>query len=125
MTTTINNVLKAHDRARYGVAKLDRSVKHMHQINFFWVLSMAEGLNLTKSFGECSGKGSSLRAKTIEMLSISIFVAPMTKHKNRTNIKIKYVSDNFELINKSKDHNTTLSAEYDITEQIYLMNKTY
>ena len=43
-----------------------------------------------------------------------------------------YVSDNLELVNRSKEHlnynnpylNTTLSAEYDITEQIYLTNKT-
>ena len=50
-----------------------------------------------------------------------------------TDIKIKYVSDNLELINRSKEHlnyinpypNNTLSAEFDITEQIYLTNKTY
>ena len=43
------------------------------------------------------------------------------------------LSDNLELINRSKEHlnytspypNNTLSAEYDITEQIYLTNKTF
>ena len=57
----------------------------------------------------------------------------MVKHKKRTNIKIKYVSDNLEPINRTKEHlnynnpypNNTLSAEFDITEQIYLTNETY
>ena len=67
------------------------------------------------------------------MLSISIFVALMPKYRKRTDIKIKYVPDNLELINRIKEHlnynnlyqNNMLSAEFDITEQIYLTNKTY
>ena len=67
------------------------------------------------------------------MLSIAIFIALMAKHRNRTDIKIVYISVNLELINRSKEHlnyispypNNTLSAEYDITEQIYLTDKTY
>ena len=58
------------------------------------------------------------------MLSISIFVALMAKHRNRTDLKIKYVTDNLELVNKNNKHlkyehlypNNTLSSEYDITE---------
>ena len=50
-----------------------------------------------------------------------------------TNIKIVYISDNLELINRNKEHlnytdpypNNTLAAEFDITEQIYLTNQTY
>ena len=65
------------------------------------------------------------------MLSILIFVALMAKH-NCINIKIKYVTENLELVNRSKEHlnynhpypNNTLSAEYGIKEQIYLINKT-
>ena len=57
----------------------------------------------------------------------------MAKYSNRTNIKIVYVSDNLELIKRSKEHmnykktypNDTLSSEFDITEQIYLTNQTY
>ena len=69
------------------------------------------------------------------MFSILIFVALMVKHRNFTNIKIKYVTNNVELVNRSKEHliykykhpyqNKTLSAEYDKTEQIILTNKTY
>lgn len=90
-------------------------------------------LHLAKSFGECDGRGSSLRAEAVGMLSILIFIALMTKHQERIKIKIKYVSDNLELINKNKEYlnyinpypNSTLLAEYDITEQIYLTDKTY
>ena len=60
-------------------------------------------------------------------------MALMAKHRKRTDIKIVYVSDNLQLINTSKEHgnyknpypNSTLSSEFDITEQIYRLNKTY
>ena len=105
----------------------------MHQMSFGWVLATAQGIYLATSFGGCDGRGSSLRAEAVGMLSISNFIALMAKHRNRKDIKIVYISDNLELIRRSKEHsnytspypNNTLSAEYDITEQIYLMNKTY
>ena len=67
------------------------------------------------------------------MLSISLFIVLLAKYSKRTNIKIIYVSDNLELINRNKEHlnykdpypNDTLAAEFDITEQIYLTNQTY
>ena len=89
---------------------------------------------MEKSFGECDGRGSSLQAEAVGILTILTFIALMTKHRNCTNIKPKYVSNNLQLINRSKKHflnynnlypNTTLAAEYDITKQIYLRNKTY
>ena len=57
----------------------------------------------------------------------------MEKYSKRTNIKIVYVSDNLELINRNKEHlnykypypKDPLSAEFDITEQIYLKNQTF
>ena len=66
------------------------------------------------------------------MLSISLVIALMAKYSKRTNIKIVYVSDNLELIKRNKEHlnyknpypNDTFSAEFDITEQIYLTNQT-
>ena len=134
MTTTIDDVLKAHDKDGYLIAVSDGSVKHTHQMSFGWVLSTAGGLHLAKSYGGCDGRGSSLGAEAVGMLSISIFIALMAKHRKRTDIKIKYVSDNLELINRNREHlnytspypnNTTLSAEFDITEQNYLTNKTY
>ena len=67
------------------------------------------------------------------MLPISIFIALLAKYSKRTNIKIIYVFNNLELINKNKEYlnytdpypNNTLAAEFDITEQIYLKNQTY
>ena len=105
MNTTINAVPTAHDKDYgYLVAVLDKSVKHMYKMSFGWVLLTAKGIHLAKSFGGCDGRSSSLKAEAVEMLSISIFIALMAKHRKCTNIKIKYVSDNLELINRSKEH---------------------
>ena len=87
-------MLAAHDKDGYLVAVLDGSVKHMHQMSFGWVLSTANRLHLAKSFGGCDGRDSLLQAEAVGMLSISIFIALMAKHRNCTDIKIKYVSDN-------------------------------
>ena len=105
----------------------------MHQMSFGWVLSTVGWVYLATSYGECDGRGSSLQAEAVEILSISLFIALMAKHRKRINIKIIYVSDNLELINRNKEYlnytdlypNNTLSAKFDITEQIYLTNKTY
>ena len=67
------------------------------------------------------------------MLSISIFIALLAKYSKRTNIKIIFVSNNLELINRNKEHlnytdpypNNPLAAEFGIIEQIYLTNQTY
>ena len=133
MDTTIKDLLKANNEDGYLIAVLDGSVKHMHQMSFGWVLSTAGGVHLATSYGGCDGRGSSLRAEAVGILSISLFIALMAKYSKRTNIKIVYVSDNLELINRNKEHlnytdpypNNTLAAEFDITEQIYLKNQTY
>ena len=60
------------------------------------------------------------------MLSISLFIALLEKYSKYTNIKIIYVFDNLELINRNKEHlnytnlcpNNTLATEFNITEQI-------
>ena len=133
MEKTIEDMLKAHDKDGYLIALSDGSVKHMHQMSLGWVLSTADGVHLATSYGGCDGRGSSLRAEAVVMLSISLVIALMAKYTNRTNIKIVYVSNNLELIKQSKEHlnyknpypNDTLSSEFDITEQIYLTNHTY
>ena len=74
----------------------------------------------------------SLQAEAVEILLLLLYIGLIAKHRKRTDIKIKYVSNNLELMNRSKEHlnyidlypNNTLSAEFDITEQIYLTNKT-
>ena len=129
MATTINGVLKAHNKDGYLIAVSDGSVKHMHQMSFGQVLSTAGGLHLAKSFVWCDDRDSSLRMEAVGMLSIFFFIALMVKRRNCIDIKIKYVSNDLELISRSKEHlnysnpypNITLSAEYDITKQICLM----
>ena len=73
-----------------------------------------------------------MQTKIVGMLSISLFITLLAKYSKHTNIKIIYVSDNLELINRNKEHlnntdpypNNTLATDFDITEQIYLMNQT-
>ena len=123
----IDDVLRAHDKEGYLIAVSNGSVQHTHQMSFGWVLATADGVHLAKSCGGCDGRGSSLRAEAVGMLSISIFIALMAKHRKQTDIKIVYISDNLQLINTSKEYekytdpypNNTLSSEFDITEQIY------
>ena len=99
----------------------------MHQMSFGWVLSTVGGVHLATSYGGCDGRDSSLRAEAVWMLSISICIELMAKYSKRTNIKIVYVSDNLELINRDKEHlnytnpypNDTLAAEFDITKHIF------
>ena len=89
-----------------------------------WVLLTTKGLNFAKSFGGCDGRGSSLGAAAVGMLSFLTFVTLMAKHRSPTNIKIKYVADTLKPFNRSKEHsnyntlypNTTLSTKYDIIE---------
>ena len=133
IATTIDDVLKAHNKDGYLIAVSDGSVKHVHQMSFDWVLSTAGGVHLATSYGGCDGRGNSLRTKAVRMLSISLFIALLVKYSRRTNIKIIYVSDNSKLINRNKEHlnytdlypKNTLAAEFNITEQIYLTNQTY
>ena len=105
----------------------------MHQMSFGWVLSTAGGVHLATSYGGCDGRGSLLQAEAVGILSISLFIALIAKYSKRANIKIVYVSDNLELINRNKEHlnytdpypNDTLAAEFNITQQICLTNQTY
>ena len=130
MDTTIDDVLAVHDKKGYLVVVSDGSVINMHQMSFGWVLASAKGQHLVKLFGGCDGKENSLQAEAVGILSIAIFVGLMAKHRNYTDIKVKFVTDNLQL---SKEHlkykhlypNNTLKSEDDITEQIYLTNITY
>ena len=61
-------------------------------------------MHLAILYGGCNGRGSSLRAEVVEILSISLVIALMAKYSNCTNIKIVYVSDNLELIKRNKEH---------------------
>ena len=104
MATTIDDVLKAHNKDGYLIVISDGSVKHMHQMSFGWVLSTAGGVHLATSYSEYDDRGSSLRAEAVGMIFISLFIALLANYSKRTNIKIIYVSDNLELINRNEEH---------------------
>ena len=74
IATIIEDVPKAHDDNGYLIAVSDGSVKHMYQMSFGWVLSTAGGVHLATSYGGCDGRGSSLRAEAVGMLSVSLLL---------------------------------------------------
>ena len=55
-----SNKLKAHDKDGYLIVVLDELVKHMHPMSFGWVISTADGVHLTTSYGGYDGQESSL-----------------------------------------------------------------
>ena len=57
-------------------------------------MTTPEGKHLVQSYGPANGRGNSLRAEAVGMLSISIFVALIAKYKNRTDL----MSNSFQII---------------------------
>ena len=65
-----------------------------------------------------------------DMLSAWVFIAMVKQYKSNKErvVKVKYVNDNMEVVKRGREHktykesdaNTTLRAEYDLTEQIYI-----
>ena len=104
MEKTFEDVLKANNKDEYLIAVYDGSVKHMHQTSFGWVLSTADSVHLATSYSVCDGRGSSLRAEAVGILSISLVIALIAKYSNRTNIKIVYAFDNLELSKQNKEN---------------------
>ena len=104
MDTTIDDVLAAYDKEGYLLEVLNRSVKYIHKMSFGWVVATAKGTHLAKSFGGYNRRGSSLQAEAVGILSILMFVKLMAKHSNHTDLKIKYVTNNLEFVNRSKEH---------------------
>ena len=102
---------------------------------FAWVLSTPDDKRLATAAGNCQGRESSLRAESTGMLSASVFMVMIQLYRDEATIMIKmrYISDNLELINRGIEHggyeesypNTTLRAEYHVAEQIYLINQAH
>ena len=103
-------------------------------MTFGWVMCTPGGHRLAQAAGHCQGRESSLRAEATGMLSATVFIALLQQYRqeNITPVKVQYTSDNLELIRRELKHtnyrdsypNTTLTAEYDVTEQIYLTNQS-
>lgn len=96
------------------------------------MLRTPKGHPLVKSYGGCNRRGNSLRAKTIGILLISLFIA-LLQSTGIGMISLFIVTDNLELINRSNEHlnythpypHNALKSEYHITEQIYLTHLLY
>ena len=94
LDTTIDDIIAAHNEEGHLVSLLDSSVKHIHNMSFGWVLATAKERPLGRSYGGCVGRGNSLRAEAVGILSITIFVALLAKHQYRIDLCVNFVTDN-------------------------------
>ena len=103
----------------------DGSVK-VNNMAHGWVIANNDGTKIVCGAGAAQGKGSSLRAEGYGMLAATVFMTLIGEYTNRKDICIQRISDNEELINRCKAHqtyidtypNAAVKGEYDITEQI-------
>jgi hypothetical protein len=125
-------IVAAVEEHRHLLAVSDGSVKS-HDMSFGWILATPTGKRLAAAAGPCNGRGNSLRAEGAGMLSVTMFLALMTKYLEISQMKIVFISDNSELIRRLQVHkhydepypNETLKSEFDVTEQIYKTTTIY
>ena len=97
-------------------------------MTFGWIMSTPDGGRVDRCAGHCYGRESFLQAEATGMLSASVFMA-MIRQSNLNQdkeMRVQYASNNMELGKRGREHqdymelykNTTLRAEYDLTEQI-------
>ena len=104
-----------------------------HDMSFGWVLASPNGIVLAQGAVPGNGRGNSLQSKGADMLVFTVFIPLVLAYTNRTNLSLKYISDNQELINVMKDDrdydflfpNETTKFEFDITKQIFCTTKSY
>jgi hypothetical protein len=125
-------IVAAIEEHGYLLAVSDGSVKS-HDMSFGWILSTPTGDRLAAAAGPCNGRGNSLRAEGAGMLSVTMFIALITKYLEIEQMRIVFISDNSELIRRLQAHkhykepypNETLKSEFDVTEQIYRTTEIY
>ena len=101
-------------------------------MTYAWILSTPHGDRIAQCPGHSQGRESSLRAEATGMLSATVFLAMLQQYQQGTSkqLDVRYISDNMEIIKRGREHkeytesyaNTTLRAEYDVTEQIHVTN---
>ena len=97
-------------------------------MTFGWIMSIPDGESVASCAGHSYGRESSLRAEATGMVSALVFIAIVKQYNSNHDkiMKVKYVSNNMGLVKRGQEHrsyvdlyaNTTLQAEYDLTEQI-------
>lgn len=120
-------IMTQHDTHGHLLAVSDGSVL-FHNMSFGWVLATPDGVRLVGAAGPCNGRGNSLRAEGAGMLSVTLFIAILTKYLKMNIFNVICIADNAELIRRCKAHkqykepypNETLRSEFDVTEQIYM-----
>lgn len=111
----------------------DGSVRYISSMLFGWILATPDGLWLAAANGPSIGRGSSLCTKGNRMLSSALFLSLIADESPSKQCTIKYISDNFGLIQQNTKHleydvpypNTTIQPEFEIIKQIYCINKLH
>ena len=102
----------------------DGSVHYISIISFGWILANPEDYLLAAGSGPIMDWVSSLRVEGEGILSGVFFFSIIAHKYPSTHCTIKYISDNFGLIQKNYKHldydipypNTTLQSEFEIIE---------
>ena len=126
------DITAEHEKHGHLIAVSDGSVM-FHNMSFGWILSTPDGVRLVGAAGPCNGRGNSLRAEGAGMLSVTLFLAILTKYLKMTSLNVVCIADNAELIRRCNAHkqykepypNETLRSEFDVTEQIYKTQTEY
>ena len=115
------------------LAVSDGSCKHS-AMSYGWVLSL-QGQPFASGFGPCYGNGNSFRSEAFGMLSVSLFVSVLQQYRGTpcSPLRVHFACDNLELVRREHRHttysdpypNTTLTPEFDVTEQIFLIHRQF
>lgn len=123
LTTVINHITSDVNL----IAVSDGSAKQIG-MTYGWVIATKRGTMVATGNGPSDGRPSSMRSEGQGMLAVLLFLAMIQQFTNsKAPIRIEFMSDNQELINRQTNHkeynipypNATLKAEFDLTEQIY------
>ena len=82
----------------------DGSVRYISSMSFGWILATPDGIWLAAANGPSMGRGSSLCAEGDGMLSGSLFLSLIADEYPSKQCTIKYISDNFGLIQQNNEH---------------------
>ena len=121
----LTDVITAIEESEHMIIVSDGSGKDF-KITFGWIMSTPDGARVARCAGHSYRQESSLRAEATGMLSASVFIAMIRQcNLNQDKVmQVQYVSDSMKLMKRGRDHqdyvelyvNTTLRAEYDLTE---------
>ena len=105
------------------------------RMTFGWVMCTPDGTRLARGHGSCPGRPNSLRGEASGMLAATLFLTLLKQNYQCTfdSTSLSFQSDNLELVTRQLNHqsytypypNTTLTAEFDLTEMIYRLHRKH